>query len=266
MVFFKFKRIPFGLKNAGACFQRNINLILRELADFSYVYMDDVIVFSRTAEEHLQHLRHLFQRLSDHHIVVNKEKCTFANKMVRFLGHDVSEEGITVPIDKVQTMLDFPVPKTKKELERFLGLYAFVHKFIKNASSIVSPLHDLRTAKTQTDFDGRFSDSHLLAFNKAKSAIANSALLKHPMPDAPMELWTDASDLGIGSALVQLHEEEWRPVAFWSKALNKAQRSYGAFDKEMLAISYSIAHFREFIEAQKVIVRTDHKPLGFSSP
>ena len=258
---FKFKRIPFGLKNAGACFQRNINLILRDFAEFSYVYMDDVIVFSRTSRDHLHHLKLLFQCLSKHRILVNKDKCVFADKVVRFLGHDVSQEGITIPDDKMKTMLDFPVPKTKKELERFLGLFAFVHKFIKNASSIVSPLHDLRMAKTQADFNKRFSDQHLASFKKAKTAIAKSALLMHPIPDAPIELWTDASDFGIGSTLVQLHENVWRPISFWSKALNKAQRSYAAFDKELLAISYSIVHFREFVEAQRVVVRTDHKPL-----
>ena len=261
---FKFKRMPYGLKNAGACFQRNINLILNHLNSFSYVYMDDVIIFSQTPEEHIDHLKELFQTLSKHRILVNMEKCIFAKDSVTFLGHKVSSKGISIPKDKVDAILNYPKPVNVKDLEKFLGLYAFLHRFIKNASEIVNPLQELRKAKSAKGFLKMFADVHLEAFEAAKVAIAKSTLLAHPRDECITELWTDASDYGMGATLVQLHDQIWRPLAFWSKSFNHAQRSYAAFDKEMLAISYSVQHFRNFIEGQQITVRTDHKPLVFA--
>ena len=261
---FKFKRMPYGLKNAGACFQRNINLILSRLNAFTYVYMDDVIIFSSTVDEHIDHLEQLFQTLSKHKILVNSEKCIFGKDSVKFLGHQVTSKGLSIPKDKVESVLNYPRPNNVKELEKFLGMFAFLHRFIKKASTIVAPLQDLRKTKSNKDFLKTFSDVHMEAFQNAKQAIAEATLLAHPKDNSLTELWTDASDCGMGATLVQLQNQAWQPLAFWSKSFNQAQRSYAAFDKEMLAISYSIQHFRNFIEGQPITVRTDHKPLVFA--
>ena len=258
---FRFERMPFGLKNAGSQFQRNIHLILHDF-QFMFVYMDDLIIYSRTFKEHLNHLKLVFDRLSQHHVLVNEEKCVFVQKNLEFLGHIVSKEGISVPESRVDVIQKFPVPNTKKDLERFLGLFAFVHRFIRNASEIVQPLNKLRSLTKNQTLAKHWEVGHAEAFQKAKAAIREASLLVHPRSDARTELWTDASNLAIGAVLVQQQKTlEWRPIAYWSKSFNNAQRNYSPFDKEMLALSYSVQHFREYLEGQEVVVKTDHKPL-----
>ena len=148
---FKFVRMPFGLKNSGATCQRNLHCILRDM-DFIFVYMDDVVIASSSFDEHLKHLQILFERLKNHHIIINEEKCEFAKVSLKFLGHELNNEGIRIPNSRIAAIKAYPKPSTCKELERFLGIFAFVHRFIPNASGIVSCLHDLRQHKTAKRF------------------------------------------------------------------------------------------------------------------
>ena len=260
---FKFLRMPFGLKNAGQQFMRNIHLILNDF-DFLFAYMDDLIVFSKNVKDHVHHVKQVLERLKKFGILINEEKCAFGCRTINFLGHTVTPEGINVPKSRVETIANFPKPESKKGLERFLGLFAFVHRFIPRASEIVRPLNTLRGFKTNKSFCSAWEKQHEDAFEKAKDAITKTTLLVHPRSDVKTELWTDASDFAIGAVLVQDHglkRSQWTPVAYWSKSFNPGQRSYSPFDKELLAVSYSVSHFREYLEGQEVIVRTDHKPL-----
>ena len=258
---FKFLRVPFGLKNAGAVFQRNINLILQGMERFCFIYMDDIIVFSPDCASHIDHLNRIFKALSKHKILVNPGKCQFAATSLEFLGHNVSTEGIGVPEARIKAIQQFPKPESVKDLEKFLGMFAYVHRFIPRASAITDKLHDMRKFKTQKSFSQAWSEECDLAFNQAKQSIVANTKLIHPRRDAPTELWTDASDIGLGAVLVQEVEGNWKPIAFWSKSFNKAQRNYSTYDRELLAISYSVAHFRGFFEGQSITVRTDHRPL-----
>ena len=257
---FKFVRMPFGLKNAGACFQRNIHMILKGLT-FLFVYMDDVIVASKTTLEHLQHLEVLFGILEKHQILINSKKCEFAKSTLTFLGHVVNSKGIQIPEERVKALRNFPVPKTGKELDKFLGLYAFVHRFVKGASGRAAPLHELKGIKSKKRFCANWTDQHTLAFQEVKDDMARTTLLVHPDKNARKELWTDASDRAAGAVLVQWQENRWQPIAFWSKTFNKSQRKYSPFDRELLALSYSVDHFREWLEGQPVHVCTDHRPI-----
>jgi len=257
---FRFKRVPFGLKNAGACLQRNINLILKDVPNI-FVYMDDVIVASKTEEEHLDHLKALFRKLKEHNLLVSKKKSVLAQRSVVFLGHTVNKDGIRIPDARVETIRDFPRPESKKELERFLGMFAFVHRFVKHASAIVSPLQALKKAKTVRQFKKSWTGIQETAFEEAKKAIIKATLLAHPQFDAPTEIWTDASDLAVGAVLVQKQRGRWVPLGFWSRCFNDAQKKYSTFDKELLAVSYAVEHFKYYIESQPITVRTDHRPL-----
>ena len=257
---FEFVRMPFGLRNAGAQFQRNIHLILKDFS-FLFVYMDDLLIFSNSAAQHLTHLKTLFQRLDEFGIRVNAKKCQFAQEEIEFLGHRVTQEGIEIPTSRVDAIIRYPEPKSRKELERFLGLVAFIHRFVPYISQVTTGLNALRGAKSEKEFVASWQPQHSAAFGKAKEMISSTTMLVHPQTEAKTELWTDASDTAIGSVLVQQIGSEWRPIAWWSKSFNSAQQSYSPFDKELLALSYSVHHFRDYIEGQEVVVRTDHKPL-----
>ena len=258
---YKFLRMPFGLKNAGQCFMRNISSILSGMP-FLFVYMDDVIIMSPNLEEHVDHIEQVFKKLSSYNILVNDQKCEFVKTEVEFLGHKITQDGIEIPESRVDLIMRYPEPKNKKQLERFLGLFAFVHRFIPKASGIVQCLHELRKKKRlQVPFEQSWTENHSRAFESAKTAIRNATALVHPNSYDRLEMWTDASDGSVGAVIVQKQRGYWRPVAFWSKTFNSAQQSYSTFDKELLAVSYAARHFRDFLEGMAVTVRTDHKPL-----
>ena len=257
---FKFLRMPFGLKNAGQCFQRNVNIVLDGIPRI-FVYMDDVIIASRNEKEHIEDLQRVLQRLQQFNLLINKDKCVLAKERIEFLGHEICQFGVRIPNRRIDAIKFFPRPRSKKELERFLGLISFVHKFVRNASGLTAPLHELRKCRTSKEFMDAWKSTHEAAFQKIKDSICRTTLLSHPMHDVPTEIWTDASDYASGAVLMQKQCGTWTPLAFWSKAFNQAQRRYSPFDKELLALSNAVLHFREFIEGNPIVVRTDHKPL-----
>ena len=258
---FKFLRMPFGLKNAAQCFQRNVHQLLNDLPFATFIYMDDLIVGSVDKEQHLLDLRCLFQRLKDTGLLLNRKKCELGRASLTFLGHVVNAHGISIPPERVEAITRFPVPKTPKELERFLGVCAFFHRFVRHASAKMAPLSKLKNITRQKDFETAWLPEHDVAFSNIKDAMATATLLIHPSPTAQTEIWCDASNIAVGAVLVQLQQGIWRPLSFWSKLLNKAQCGYSATDRELLAVSYAVDKFRSYLEGQPVVVRTDHKAL-----
>ena len=258
---FKFLRMPFGLKNAAQCFQRNVHQLLNDLPFATFIYMDDLIVGSVDKEQHLLDLRCLFQRLKDTGLLLNRKKCELGRASLTFLGHVVNAHGISIPPERVEAITRFPVPKTPKELERFLGVCAFFRRFVRHASAKMAPLSKLKNITRQKDFETAWLPEHDVAFSNIKDAMASATLLIHPSPTAQTEIWCDASNIAVGAVLVQLQQGIWRPLSFWSKLLNKAQCGYSATDRELLAVSYAVDKFRSYLEGQPVVVRTDHKAL-----
>ena len=258
---FKFKRVPFGLRNASAIFQRNIDTILRGQEDHAFAYLDDVLIFSNTPEEHEDHLRQVLSSLAQHCILLNKDKCQFLQERLGFLGHVISSDGLSVSDERIVSIQDYPLPKNLKELERFLGMLAYIHKFIPHASELTAELHAMRKFKNSKEFLEAWTDRHSQVFSNVKRAIADVSILVHLKPGASLELWTDASADGVGAALMQQEGDDFKPIAYWSKSFNKAQKNYAAFDRELLAISYAIKHFQSYVEGQNVTVRTDHRPI-----
>jgi len=259
---FEYLRMPFGLKNAGQTFQRLMDEVLAGLP-FIFVYMDDVLVASRSHEEHVHHLQIIFTRLQQHGLVLNGEKCVLGVDRIEYLGHVVSSTGVSPLPDRVQAIRSFPRPTTLKELQTYLGMLNFYRRFLSGAARLLKPLSDaLRGNATKLDWSSQME----MAFCDSKSALAAVAELAHPLPQAPLTLAVDASNTHVG-AVLQQHEPGGgtpRPLGFFSKKLDQAQLNYSTFDRELLALFLGIRHFRWALEGRHVRVLSDHKPLCFA--
>lgn len=262
---FEFLRMTFGLRNAGNTFQRRMDRLLVGL-DFIFVYLDDVIIGSRSLAEHYQHLRLLFQRLQAAGLVINREKCVFGASEVEFLGHHVSAAGTTPIASRVAAIQDHPQPTTVKELQGFLGVINFYRRFVPAAARILKPLTDQLQGSPRPSAVLQWTASMLEAFAAAKTALAAGVCLIHPTPGAEISLHVDASADHIGAALQQRSHTgaPWRPLGFFSKKLDKAQVRYSAFDRELLACVSGFRHFRHMLEGRSFSILTDHKPLTYA--
>ena len=259
---FEFQRMPFGLRNAAQTFQRFMDEVLRGL-DFCYDYIDDLLIASTNAEEHLRHLRLVLERLDAHGLLINVPKSVFGAESLDFLGHHIDCEGIRPLPHKVQTIQDFPQPSTHRKLREFLGMINFYHRFIPNCATTVKPLNALLGAK-KGNTTLTWDDASTTAFANIKRSLAEATLLVHPEQDAPTCIMTDASEVAVGAVLQQHIQGQWCPLAYFSKALQPAERRYSTFDRELLAIYLAIKHFRYFVEGRTFHVLTDHKPLTYA--
>ena len=251
---FEFCRMPFGLRNAAQTFQRFMDSVCRGL-DFIFVYQDDTLVASCSPEEHHQHLRQLFQRLSEN----GPAKCVFGKPEVSFLSHTISADGIRPHISRVDAIRNFPVPTDKKALHQFVGLINYYHRFVPHCADILQPLHQVLSA------DSFSWDQHAQkAFEQAQQTLSEAVMLVHPQPYAPTCVTTDASNTAVGAVLEQFIEGQWKPISFFSKKLNPAELKYSAFDRELLAAYLAVRHFQFFLEGRVFHINTDHKPLTFA--
>ncbi|XP_037831836.1 uncharacterized protein LOC112451161 [Kryptolebias marmoratus] len=214
---FEFLRMPFGLKGAAQTFQRLMDSVLRGLS-FVFVYLDDILVASCSAEQHIFHLREVFQRLAAHGLIVNPAKCQFGLPVIDFLGHRISASGAVPLPNKVQAVSNFPQPQSVKALQEFLGMVNFYNRFLPRAAQLLQPLYGaLKKKKANETVD--WTPERLQAFGDAKTALANAALLVHPSPAAQVALTTGASDVAVGAVLEQQVSGVWQPLAFFSRTL-----------------------------------------------
>lgn len=253
-------RMPFGLRNSGSTFQRFINHVLRDISNI-FVYLDDILVFTETRDEHLKVIESIFNRMQTYQTTLNVEKCTFLQREVTFLGHVVNEKGITISREKVRSIEEFPVPKTVRSLKRFLGVVNFYRSFLKNAALILSPLTKFLSEKYKKIVLAKhWGTDQQQAFDTVKKMLASEIYLAYPRPGVPLVVITDASLSAIGGVLNQIVHGKMEPLAFFSKGLNAAQQKYPAFDRELLAGYKAIRHFQPYI-ATETTWYTDHKPL-----
>ena len=233
--------------------------------DFVFAYLDDVLVASRSEEEHLRHLRIIFKRFEKYGLRIKASKCVFGVASLSFLGHEIKAEGISPLKERVDAILQFPVPTTIRAAQRFIGMVNFYRRFVPNLADILQPLHDnitnfqkqtkAKTAKLE------WSEQCETSFNQAKKDLANACLLTHLREDAELSLATDASDAAIGAVLQQRCNENWQPLAFFSKKLEPQQTRYSTFDRELLVVFAAIQHFQYLLEGREFFILTDHKPL-----
>lgn len=253
----EFLRMPFGLKNAAQTFQRLMDSVLRDLP-FIFVYLDDILVFSKTKAEHTAHLRQVLAALSGAGLVIQRSKCVFGVSELSFLGHHVSSTGIRPLQERVAAIHNFPTPTSKHNLQTFLGMVNFYHRFIPNLSALLNPLHEACRGKGQSI---TWTKDCQQSFEVAKSSLASATLLGHPTTNGKLAITVDASARAVGGSLDELQNDQWRPLAFFSKKLSAAEQKYAAFDRELLAIYLAIKQFRHYVEGRPFSVFTDHKPL-----
>ncbi|GFY29158.1 retrovirus-related Pol polyprotein from transposon 17.6 [Trichonephila clavipes] len=244
---------------------RFMHEVLRGLP-FLFCLLDDILCYSENAEEHRSHLRTIFQKLSSYGLKLNISKCVFGVTELIFLGHLITPDGIKPLPDKVQAVLDYKQPETVGSLRKFLGLLNFYRRFLPKAAEQQYLLNEfLKGSKGKKDSKPlNWSSEAITAFQRCKQALADAALLAHPSPSAPLALHVDASDYAIGGALHQVVDSELQPLAFFSRKLTSSEKSYSAYDRELLAIYSAIRHFRYMLEARDFTVFTDHKPLTYA--
>lgn len=224
--------MPFGLRNAGQTFQRFMNEVLAKLP-FVFVYLDDILVASKTHQEHLCHLRQIFERLTRYGINIKPSKCVFGVHKLNFLGHQISPDGIRPTGERVDIINNFPVPSTLKQLQRFIGMVNLYHRFVPNFAKILIPLHTF-SAKLIRDKIKSLPDwptDCMESFVEAKLAIAGACELLHPSDDERVSLFltVDCSNSAMGAVLEQQVNTTVGPLAFFSRKLSAAQVRYSNF-------------------------------------
>ena len=259
---FEFLRMPFGLKNAAQAFQRLMHSVLRDLT-FLFVYLDDILIASTSRAEHLLHLRTLFERLSQHGLIINTAKCQFGVAAVDFLGHRIKKRWAVPLLTKVEAVKSFPRPRSIKALQEFLGMLNFYHRFVPRAAQLMRPLYEALRGKP-AKHDIAWTKEMDEAFTGAKLALANATMLAHPALDAPITLTTDASDYAVGAVHEQWVNGAWQPLAFFSRQLHPNERKYSTFDRELLGLYLAVRHFRHLLEGRPFTAVVDHKPLVFT--
>ena len=262
---FEFTRMPFGLRNAAQTFQRMIDEVLRGLP-FTFAYIDDLLIASKNREEHLDHLKQVFERLTHFGLKINVQKCTFLAEKLQFLGHEIDATGIAPLPEKVSAIQNFETPTSLRQLRRFLGLINYYRQFIPHCSEILSPLTDMLKNQKKKNAKISMQDKELKAFNQAKNALAKYTKLNYILDDdnATLTLTTDASSNAIGAVIHQVINNTSKPISFFSVKLNTAQQKYSTFSREILAIYLAIRHFRHILEGRNFVVYTDHRPITYA--
>lgn len=260
---FEYVVMPFGLTNAPATFQRMINKVLQKFIDRTcVVYLDDILIFSKTQEEHTQHVHEILQALQDANLLVEPEKSKFYAQEVDFLGHTIRPGEIAMQKEKLEPVKDWPIPKNVKDIQKFLGFANYYRRFIKDFSKIATPLNEL----TKKDKEFRWNDKTQKAFDQIRKLLLEEPILITFDPEKPVILETDSSDFALGAVIS--HEDDHgkrRPIAFYSKKLHGAELNYPIYDKEFLAIVNAFKEFRPYLmgNKHKITVYTDHKNIAY---
>ena len=255
---YQFKVMPFGLCNAPSTFQRTMDIVLEEfLNEFCMVYIDDIIIFSKSFDDHMKHLKMIFDKLQSEGFQIKYDKCQFARQRISYLGHIISNKGIEMDDTKVKSIVNFPVPQNTSELRRFLGLSGYYRRFIENFSLITSPLNNLMKANVPY----LWNDECQTAFIMLKDNLTGDKILRFPNFKLPFILKTDASTKSVAAILSQSCEEGEYVVCYASRSINKHERNYSATELECLALKWAIKHFRQYLYGTKFTVYTDHYAL-----
>ena len=255
---YHFNRMPFGLKNAPATFQRLMDRVLSGLQGIElFVYMDDIVIYAKSLEEHTQKLKNLLKRLESANLTLQTEKCSFLRKEVTYLGHVISRDGVKPDSKKVEAVRKFPRPKSAKNIKQFLGLAGYYRRFIPNFSTVAKPLSYL--LKKGVRF--AWTEVQQNAFDKLKNILCNYPILQYPNFSKPFIVSCDASNYGLGGVLSQGIIGKDLPVAYASRTLSETEINYSTIEKELLAILFCVTTFRPYLYGRKFTLVTDHRPL-----
>ncbi len=252
--------LPFGLSNAPACFERLMDKTLAGLQwKTCLLYLDDVISHAKTFDQAIERLEEIFMRLRDANLKLGPTKCQLFQKSVTYLGHVVSETGISTDPQKIEAVKSWPTPENLTEARSFLGFSSYYRRFIKGYADIAKPLYTLTEKNTPFLWTEKCEDS----FNQLKKALISAPVLAYPSRDGQYVLDCDASNIGVGGILSVTNEDSTgeRPVAYFSRTLTKSERRYCVTRRELLAIIASIKEFHHYLYGKKFLIRTDHGAL-----
>ncbi|KII75178.1 Transposon Ty3-G Gag-Pol polyprotein [Thelohanellus kitauei] len=255
---FQFTRMPFGLCNAPSTFQALMDRILKEaIGRYCMVYLDDIIIYSKSLQDHINHIERIFSMLKKANITINYKKSRILVENFNFLGHVISQAGITTDPDKCKAVQDWSVPTSRNQLQQFLGLASYYRKFVNNFARICLPLYELLKKEVRYKWTNKCQE----AFDYLKEALTSPPILAYPDVSKRFLLDTDASGDTIGAVLSQESNEGERVIAYASRNLSKTERNYSITKKELLALVWATKHFKAYLYGQRFMIRTDHKCL-----
>ena len=255
---YEFNVLPFGLCNAPSTFERLMEVVLRGLQwNVCLIYLDDVIIYSKGFDEHLDRLSRVLHALKGAGLKLKPKKCILARPEVTYLGHIVSSTGIATDPTKTQRVREWPTPCNLTDVRSFLGICSYYRKFIVNFAHIAEPLHRL----TKKNVKFIWTDECSQAFEALKHKLTTSPVLAYPNFDLPFVLDTYASDRGIGAVLSQVQDGKEQVIAYASRTLSKAERRYSVTRRELLAVVSFVRHFKHYLYGRRFLLRTDHGSL-----
>jgi len=255
----------FGMTNSPATFQTMMNDIFRNLIaeGIVVVYLNNILIFTKTKEEHKQAVRRVLQVLKENKLFLHLEKCEFCKQRIEYLGLVISENEVSMDLVKVTGVREWPTPENKMDVQAFLGFVNFYRRFIRDFSAKAQPLFDL----TRSEQVWTWSGKEQAAFKDLKTAVTTALVLVSPQESDPFQIEADSSDFATGAVLSQqsMTDGKWHPVVFYSKSLSSVERNYEIHDKEMLAIIRALEEWRHFLEGATHLVEiwTDHKNLEY---
>jgi hypothetical protein len=257
---YEFLVLPFGLTNAPATFMTLMNDVFKEYLDkFVVIYLDDILVYSKTKDDHVRHLRDVLSKLREHKLYAKIVKCEIMKNVVEYLGHFISSQGISVDKRKIDAVYNWPTPYNVSELRSFLGLASYYRKFVKGFSALVTPL----TTFLHKEQTFRWDNEQKQAFDNIKHCLTTAPVLLIPDPSKAFTVTTDASDFAVGAVLSQDQGQGDQPVAFESRKLSPAELNYPVHEKELLAIVHALRLWKTYLEGQRFTVITDHASLEY---
>eukprot|EP00253_Pinus_taeda_P016078 PITA_16078 len=258
---YEFVVLPFGLTNAPATFMCLMNSIFHQYLDrFVLIFIDDILVYSRTVEEHQEHLRKVLQTLREHQLYAKFSKCDFFKEEIQYLGHVISKEGIAVDPEKIKAIMDWPVPKDVADIRSFMGLAGYYRIFVEGFSKVAFPITSLQKKGKAFQWTPNCQQS----FEQLKHLLTTAPILRIADPDKDYVVCTDASKEGVGGVLMQ----EGRVVAYESRKLKEHEQKYSAYDLELTAVIHALKMWRHYLVGRKFLLLTDHHSLTnyFSQP
>ena len=270
---YEFNMVPFGLAQAPAYFQVLISKVLKGLHSFTMAYLDDIIIFSKDKEEHLEHLRIIFQHLKEAGLKLKRSKCDFIKRHIQYLGHLISQDGIQPLPEKLESIRDMPASRNPKEIKQFLGLAGYYHKFVPRFSDLSRPL----TWLTHKDVLFEWTKECQAVLQMLKDALCEHPILRYPDPAKPYVLFTDASKYAWAGVLTQVYDEVdestpssdgtktirmvHHPTTYVSGLFRGSQLNWAALTKEAYAICLSVRKLSFYLTSADVLIRSDHLPL-----
>lgn len=258
---FQFVTMPFGLCNAAQTQQRLVDAIFGPKYEPNiFCYLDDIIICSSTFEEHVQLLGEVRDKLAEANLTVNLKKCEFFKTSLKFLGFVVGGNSLCTDPDKISAMVNYPRPTTSTEVKRFVGLCSWYRRFIKDFSTLLSPINDLLKGKKKKEAIS-WTPAAEASFHKIKQALVSAPILSQPDFSQPFSIQCDASDTGLGGVLTQVLDGSEKVIAYASRSLSRTERNYSVTERECLAVIFSIEKFRPYVEGTKFQVITDHYSL-----